>query len=262
VPLAFTSTTSELFEFNKMWLTFGITWVIAASWFSKNDPPEEDIYSKDSFRHPYRFIFTGAYHLHTFSIDQHISVWGYYSRFNGGLFSIITYIFLYYAFVSNFTKETSNKQQETNKVVKRSLIVSLISAAIVALWGLPSDFGYVPSCFLFRGTFYVCCWNESFQHKVRIFSTLGQPNWMAAYLSILLPLALAFGIKNYELRITNYGKSKKNILIAFLLLLISILFYIDIIYTGSQSGFVGAVIGILIFIGGYLYFGWQQKSVQ
>ena len=35
VPLAFTSDTSELFEFNKLWVTFIITIVIGAAWFTK-----------------------------------------------------------------------------------------------------------------------------------------------------------------------------------------------------------------------------------
>lgn len=265
IPLAFTSTTSELFEFNKMWLTFGITWVIAASWFSKMILQRRIFIQKTPLDIPIA-LFLMAHIISTlFSIDQHISVWGYYSRFNGGLFSIITYIFLYYAFVSNFLTKDAKVSEVPNvpkaidtSVVKRSLYISLASATIVALWGLPSHFGYDPTCFLFRGTFDVSCWTDAFQPKVRIFSTLGQPNWMAAYLSILLPLALAFGMKNYELRIKNNGKSN-NIILASLFFILSSLFYIDIIYTGSQSGFVGAVVGIFIFISGYLYLGWQQK---
>ena len=60
------------------------------------------------------------------SIDPHVSIWGYYSRFNGGLLSIIDYIFLYYAFASNLYEI---------KYVKRVLKVSLVSAFLVALWG-------------------------------------------------------------------------------------------------------------------------------
>src|SRR3989338_7814856 len=99
------------------------------------------------------------------------------------------YILLYYAFLSNF---------QTNAVamVKKSLFLSLVSGLIVALWGLPSRFGYDPTCFLFRGTFDVSCWTADFMPKVRIFSTLGQPDWLAAYLAILIPISIAFAIKN------------------------------------------------------------------
>src|SRR3990167_11232557 len=35
VPLVFTNSNSELFELTKMWLTWGLAIIIAASWFSK-----------------------------------------------------------------------------------------------------------------------------------------------------------------------------------------------------------------------------------
>ncbi|MBP7832915.1 MAG: hypothetical protein KA035_04060, partial [Candidatus Levybacteria bacterium] len=46
----------------------------------------------------------------TFSMDPYVSFWGYYTRFNGGLLSLISYIFLYYAFAANLTEKIkSNK---------------------------------------------------------------------------------------------------------------------------------------------------------
>ncbi len=259
VPLVFTSTTSELFEFNKMWLTFGLTLIIAAAWFSKMILQKKLFMQKTPLDIPIALFLLSQIISTLVSIDQHISLWGYYSRFNGGLLSMIAYIFLYYAFVSNFG----------TSMVKRSLIISIVAGTIVALWGLPSHFGYDPTCWLFRGTFDVSCWTDQFQPKIRIFSTLGQPNWMAAYLAILLPLTLTYGInyfqsqsdhekKNNELRIKNYGKTKE-IILASLFFILTSLFYIDILYTGSQSGFVGAVAAIILFTGGYVYLHWKEK---
>ena len=76
-------------------------------------------------------------------------------------------------------------------IIKKSFYAILSSALLVVLWGLPSHFGYDPTCLLFRGTFDVSCWTSDFQPKIRIFSTLGQPDWMAAYLAALLPLIAA-----------------------------------------------------------------------
>ena len=211
-------------------------------------------------------LFLLAHILSTiFSIDTHISLWGYYSRFNGGLLSMLSYIFLYYALVSNFGAKVA--------VVKRLLFISLATATLVAAWGLPSHFGYDPTCLLFRGTFDVSCWTEAFQPKIRIFSTLGQPNWLAAYLSILLPIALTFGLNQLSSK-TNpekkvYGSwfivhGRKNLLIASSYLLIAILFYVDIIYTDSQSGFLGTVVGIGVFLLWYLLLektGKEKKKV-
>src|SRR5258706_9930664 len=35
VPIIFAGNTSELFEFNKLWIVFGLTLIIGASWISK-----------------------------------------------------------------------------------------------------------------------------------------------------------------------------------------------------------------------------------
>jgi len=95
-------------------------------------------------------------------------------------------------------------------IIKRSFYAILSSALLVVLWGLPSHFGYDPTCLLFRGTFDVACWTSDFQPKIRIFSTLGQPDWMAAYLAVLLPLIAALLIN-----ISSGGKlSLKNLFLS------------------------------------------------
>lgn len=225
VPLVFTSDNSELFELNKMWLTFGLTILIALAWFSKMVLQKRILLCRTPLDIPI-LLFLLSQIISTFnSLDFHVSLWGYYSRFNGGLLSIISYIFLYYAFVSNFAtdargdstgrapdsaqravlKEHSERALAGGKVeagpravqmVKRLLVISLISGLIVTLWGLPAHFGYDPTCFMFRGNFDVSCWTDQFQPRVRIFSTLGQPNWMGTYLAILIPILIAFAMKN------------------------------------------------------------------
>lgn len=220
VPLVFFGDTSELFEFNKMWLTFALTIIIAASWGIKMVLNKEFRIQKTPLDLPILLFLLSQAVSTIFSLDMHTSIWGFYSRFNGGLFSIIAYIFLYYAFVSNFTKD----------MAKKSLLVTLASGLVVTLWGLPSHFGYDPTCLIFRGTFDVSCWTEAFQPKIRIFSTLGQPNWLAAYLAILIPISIAIS-QLYAIRYT----------------LLTILFYVAILYTGSRSGFLGLLAGGLIF---------------
>src|SRR3989344_301962 len=70
------------------------------------------------------------------SLDPYVSLWGYYSRWNGGLLSIITYIFLFYAFISNFahsprdTRDTRGTR-DTPRVVRNLLFVSIISGFLV-----------------------------------------------------------------------------------------------------------------------------------
>lgn len=229
VPLIFSSSTSELFELNKMWLTWGITIIIAASWFTKMIALRTFRIPRTPLDIPLALFLASQIIATIFSLDQRISWWGYYSRFNGGLLSIITYLFLYYAFVANLGK----------REVLRTLIISLISGLIVALWGLPSHFGYDPTCLLFRGTFDVSCWTDAFKPTIRIFSTLGQPAWLAAYLAILLPITMAFFLnsnKNLQ-EVSVPSLLKKPLSLALFLLVI--LFYLDLTYTGTRAGFLG-----------------------
>lgn len=142
------------------------------------------------------------------SIDPYISIWGYYGRFNGGLLSVSCYIILYYALVTHM-----------NRTNVMTLIKSMIASAIlVGMYGALQRMGVDKHL-----------WVQDVAH--RVFSTFGQPNWLAAYLVSLLPVTFALLIVLFPLqRIT-----KK---ITFVLLFIAgMLFYCVLLFTGSRSGF-------------------------
>ena len=227
VPLIFIGDTSELFEFNKLWLTYIFAIVIGAAWISKIIIQKRIRIQRTILDIPIALFLLSQIISTIFSLDRHVSWWGYYSRFNGGLLSIITYIFLYYAFSSNISK----------KYVNRMLLVSIASGIITALWGLPSHFGYDPTCYLFRGTFDVSCWTAAFQPQVRMFSTLGQPDWFGAYLSILIPLALYY---------TFSAAIKKHWITFGFFALTTLLFYIDLLFANSKSTFIAMAVGFIV----------------
>lgn len=232
VPLFFTNNTSELFEFNKLWLTFGLTIIIVGAWVAKMAVAGEFRIQRTPLDIPIALFF-GALILSTiFSWDRHTSLWGYYSRFNGGLFSMTSYILLYYAFVSNLNEI---------KFVRRNILASIAAGVLVALWGLPAHFGYDPTCKLFRGTLDVSCWTQDFQPKVRIFSTMGQPDWLGAYLALLLPLVVALGMK-----LNPFRKDRREILKFALFALIFVLFYADILFTRSRSSILAVAVSLAI----------------
>jgi putative inorganic carbon (hco3(-)) transporter len=236
VPLAFTEKTSELFEMNKMWLTWGLTIIIAMSWFIKMILEKKIILQRTPLDIPIGLFLFSQIISTIFSLDPHTSLWGYYSRFNGGLLSIISYILLYYAYLSNF-------KENATAMVKRSLFLSLVCGLIVALWGLPSHFGYDPTCYIFRHTFDVSCWTAAFMPKIRIFSTLGQPDWLAAYLAILIPISLVYAILKMKLSASWRIKNWK----LWTYLLLTALFYLDLLYTRAKSGFVAIWISLIFF---------------
>lgn len=258
VPLVFAGDTSELFEFNKMWLTFVIAIVIGLTWGAKVLLQKRLVIVRTPLDIPILLFLLSQIISSIFSLDQHVSFWGYYSRFNGGLLSTITYVFLYYAFVSNLGR----------KHIINILQISLLSGLCVALWGLPAHFGYDPTCYVFRGNLDVSCWTDAFQPKVRIFSTLGQPDWMAAYLAVLIPVALAFGltslhgssllpnIKNQKLKIKNLLFTKNSLFASYYFLL-AVLFYVDLLFTRARSGFIALWVALIAFFVLYL---WQQRK--
>ncbi len=277
VPLAFTSATSELFELNKMWLTWGLTIIVGMSWFTKMILQRRILFQRTPLDIPIALFLLSQIISTIFSLDFHVSIFGYYSRFNGGLLSIISYIFLYYAFVTYVsegvakeeglpTARTDGKKEHWRegllltgpRFVKRLLSLSLISGLIVALWGLPSHFGYDPTCLIFRGTFDVSCWTADFMPKIRIFSTLGQPDWLAGYLAILIPIAIAYAIK--EIR-DKGQETRKNRLLVTCYLLLAILFYVDLLFTRARSGIIGVWFSLIFFFG-YIFTKTRGKKQE
>lgn len=242
-PLAMHPNTSELFELNKMWLVYVYSIIIFFFWGTKILIERKFEVRRTPFDIPLLLFLLSQVLATIFSMDQHTSFWGYYSRFNGGLLSTICYIFLYFAFATNVL---SQDKEESIKKAGRMLLAVFVSGILVALWGLPSHFGYDPTCLAFRGTFDVSCWTEAFQPKVRMFSTLGQPNWLAAFLLILIPIGTAYTI--------NAAKEiRKNNLFDVPLMkaagfgATTLLFYLDLGWTLSQSGFVGFWVGNAVF---------------
>ncbi len=224
VPLIFSGDTSELFELNKMWFTFGISAVIFATWGIKMVLEKKISIQRTPLDIPI-MIFLGAHIISTiFSMDPGTSWWGYYSRFNGGLLSIICYIMLFYAFVSNLTVQH----------VFNSLKVLLVSGLLTGLWGFPSHFGYDPTCMLFRGQLDTTCWTDAFKPTIRTFSTLGQPAWFAAILALLIPITMSFSLIS----------SKKYM---WIYLSLAAFFYINLLFTNTRAGFLGFWIGNVLF---------------
>lgn len=213
VPLIFTPYSYELFEYNKMMLTYGLTAIITASFIIKNIA----LGKLEIKRTPFDILlilFLLSQILSTiFSIDWHTSLFGYYSRFHGGLFSTISYLLLYYIFVTQFI---NNK----NFLIK-CLNTSLFSGLFISFYAILQRLGADKSI-----------WVQDVQN--RVFSTLGQPNWLAAYFAVLILIATTFFLQE---------KKVKNLFY----LITAGLFYLVIIFTKSRSGFTAFWFGFLVF---------------
>lgn len=237
IPLVFFKQTSELFEFNKIIIVYLFTILITSAWIYKSLKYKRIIFRRTILDIPI-LVYLFALVLSTlFSIDQRTSFFGYYSRFNGGLLSQICYSLLYYAFTSNISSE---KQ-------KIGIIYSgLIGTVLASILGIFEHFGIFTTCYLMGFPIDKSCWVQDVQN--RVFSTIGQPNWLSALVLIFIPITWYFTIN-------SKNKIQKIINLIFNFLLVATL-----IFTKSRSGLLAFGLEFFIFWG-YLLFTNFKKTI-
>lgn len=235
VPLLLTPWNYELFEYNKMMAVYAITVVIGVSWIIKMIHEKEIRIARTPLDIPIALFFLSQLVSTIFSMDPHVSWFGYYSRFNGGMLSIISYIVLYYAFVTNRDVWPASKQKNTSALATL-LKLALATGAVIAFYGVLERMGIDKNL-----------WVQDVQN--RVFSTLGQPNWLAAYLVGLFPLTLAFILPKARLTWRFVAA-----------LCLPTLFFITLLFTRSRSGLLGFVAADAVFWG-ILFFKTKGQKV-
>ncbi|MBN1263700.1 MAG: O-antigen ligase family protein [Candidatus Pacebacteria bacterium] len=214
VPLVLSPWNFELFEFNKMILVYILTSFILAAWLIKMIAAKKIIFRRSFWDFPL-IVFLASQTLSTlYSLNPHTSVWGYYTRAHGGLASTLCYLILYWALVSNFKKPD----------IRLALKSLSIGSFLVAGYGILEHFGIDKNY-----------WAQDVQS--RVFSTLGQPNWLAAYLAGLIFIPIA--------GILNRPKTKKPFFVIHLSLFI--ILFLCLLYTKSRSGLIAFGLSYLIF---------------
>ncbi|MGD9128950.1 MAG: O-antigen ligase family protein [Candidatus Woesebacteria bacterium] len=257
-PFIFTWVNEELFEFNKMLFVYLLTTLIAASWLARMILEKRIIFKKSRLDLPIRFFLLSQILATIFSIHQRTSIFGYYTRFHGGLLSTISYIVLFYAFISNVKA----------KELKSFLKSSLLAAFLISLYAIPEHFGHSLSCIPINCSFTSCssikqiissydvsCWVQDVRN--RVYASLGQPNWLAAYLITLLPLSISFFLKSKPLSLlatlkknTNSVFNKINNLFYFLN---PFLIFTALLFTKSRSGILALAFALVIYTLGIIW---------
>ncbi len=198
LPLSFTMTNSELFEFPKIILIYVFTSLLLTihliNFFNGHTP----LFAKGRLNLPLLLFLISQVVSTVISVDRHMSIFGYYSRFNGGLLSTICFIILFQIV-----------QIYTDKIFTQKVInISILSSVFVSFYAIAQHFGIDKHL-----------WVQDVQ--ARVFSTLGQPNWLAAYLCIIISFVLYKldtnpSFTHYLLLVTNF---------------------LSLIFTKSKSGF-------------------------
>jgi len=226
VPLILTPFNYELFEFNKMMLVYLLTTVIVAAWLMKMIAQKKILFRRTFMDFPF-LIFLGSQILSTlFSIDRHTSLWGYYSRFHGGLISTFSYLLLYWAYVANMN----------HKKTLSALRYALFAAVLVTLYGVAEHFGIDAKY-----------WVQDVRN--RVFSSLGQPNWLAAWLVAIIPLTWGLALNSKSKGQKSKLQSKIQEFSKLAPYFLFLVFYLCLLYTKSRSGLLGFTATFLVFWG-------------
>ena len=190
-PLVFVTNTNELYEFPKIYFVYfiGITIFLVFCILL--------LFSKVKVRFPslpVLFYLSAAIISTIFSSHLYTSVWGYYTRFNGGLISIMVFVGIYLVFSSALKKDN----------ISNILSLLTINSIPVSIFGISQHYAGV----------------------TRIYTTIGQPNWAAAYIAMIIPL-------------TIFRYFRANDRGVFLFGVIYLLEFACLWFTYSISGFLG-----------------------
>ncbi len=161
-PLIYVTNTNEHMEFPKMFFVYLIGLTMFFLYFASI---LWEIFRLGKLSKPIRFpgvsilFFLTVYILSTvFSSHLYTSLWGYYTRFNGGLISILIFAGIYFVMINLF-------ESREYKILFKIAVITLLP---VSIYGI-------------------------FQHYTgmeRVVSSFGQPNWLAAYIVFLIPVVL------------------------------------------------------------------------
>jgi len=223
--------TANVFELNKIVLFRILVLLLFLSCFSKlvfSGAIMENI--KLFFRikgkyliAPFLYIFSLSI-LTLFSRFPENSFWGLYQRQMG----LYTYIFIFIFFFLLLFSVNSKAQ------TKRILVASSFSVFLVCAYGLMQAFGF---------DFFD--WIEPV--RGRVISSFGQPNFLASYLLLFIPISI------YSFQ-ENQNKKKKIFYVVLFLMELACLFF-----TNSRGGLVALVLGGLIFFSFGLLFTKREK---
>ncbi|MBI2009943.1 MAG: O-antigen ligase family protein [Candidatus Chisholmbacteria bacterium] len=236
LPFKIIPCTFELFEFNKMMFVYALTTIITGSWLIHAVATKTFTLRRTPFDIPLALLLLSQTLSTVLSIEPRTSLIGYYSRFHGGLFSTLSYLILFYAFAT-FVKR---------KHLTTILNLLLTSTALVAFYAIAQHFG-IDARF----------WVQDVQR--RVFSSLGQPNWLAAFLLMVIPLSWALSLTrslNSSERARHPERAKRGVAslavegspptIYYILFAI---FYLTLLYTKSRSGLLGFALSFVLFWG-------------
>lgn len=173
-------------------------------------------------------LLTAAYCLSTiFSIAPQFSVWGAYER-TQGTYTWFSYVAIFFAIVLLV---------RTREQLDRLITVILLASVAPTIYAVVQHFGYDPI-------------HWGLNVRVRAHGTAGNPIFLAAYLLMVVPLALARAIERWN---AGHGRGAAA---GFAYLLLLTLQLLALMYTLSRGPFIGLAVGLAVL---FLVMALQQQ---
>jgi tetratricopeptide (TPR) repeat protein len=171
VPVIFYTRTNDVFEINKLLVFKLFLLVIIAAWIAIMAMEKKVTVIKSDFDLPVYGYFAACIVTTFITRNIYLSMYGVYEDFEG----IITmaYYTLTFIVAVNFTKRQDS--------VMKILTAVFFATFLISAYGLAQNFG-----------FDFVMWNPDTYNKERFFSTLGNPNFLAAYLVEAIPVLIIF----------------------------------------------------------------------
>jgi len=249
IPLIFNLATQELFEFPKMLVVYALATLTTSLWLARQIISKKPILPNSPLDIPILLFLAAQLISSIFSLHQYTSIFGYYGRFNGGLLSTIAYSLIFLSLAGTLTNLHRINPKKAATMVKILLTSLVLASFLTTIYAIPEKFNHSPSCLFATGQFNTECWKESTNPRYRIFGTFGQPNWLAAWLVMVIPIGaiiLAQSLKKHQWLLVGFYSINLALAVWAIWL------------TGSRSGLLGLLGSVGIF--GITFFLTEQKT--
>lgn len=224
LPMVWWTTGSELFQLPKQAVVYFLAGIGLTIWLWNFSISSKKTIKLHWWAAPILIWLLCLLTTAFFSIHPHTSIFGYYSRWHGGLLA-------WFASFSVIWITWQSFSQKNTPVLVSTLVVA---GVLASLYALPERLGHSFSCVVLTGQFDVGCWVQDVQ--ARIFGSFGQPNWLASYLVGSL-VVVVLSPKIFQL---VFGKK----ISLFIIIVSSFTLATTLLFTGSRSGVLGLLVGL------------------
>lgn len=204
-PLVFNPWGSNAFTLSKLTFLHLLTLTLFLVWLAGLAKEEKITLVKSSLFLPILFLFIASLLSTLFSVHQQTSL--------GGLYSLINFILIYFLLI-NIAGE---------REARMLITVSLIVGSVVSLYAIFQRLGLD-----------VISWNDPNVY-LRPSSSCGNPDFLAAYLAVIIPLAISRLLEKRGLKRVLY-------------LLISFLLFSSLLITLARAGYLSFLFSGLVLI--------------